>query len=97
MVPVHPTLDATPFNKHNHPPLLTKRNPRERNPILDDQSKRVVLRIPPALAPIKAAILPLVKKDGLPEIAEEIVNQLKYDYNLQIDQKIDYISDRYQE
>ena len=42
--------------------------------ILDDQSKRIVLRIPPALAPIKAAILPLVKKDGLPEIAEEIAN-----------------------
>ena len=62
--------------------------------ILDDQSKRVVLRIPPALAPIKAAILPLVKKDGLPEIAEEIVNQLKYDYNLQIDQK-DSIGKRY--
>ena len=62
--------------------------------ILDDQSKRIVLRIPPALAPIKAAILPLIKKDGLPEIAEEIANQLKFDYNLQIDLK-DSIGKRY--
>ena len=62
--------------------------------ILDDQSKRIVLRIPPALAPIKAAILPLVKKDGLPEIAEEIANQLKFEYNIQIDLK-DSIGKRY--
>jgi len=62
--------------------------------ILDDQSKRIVLRIPPALAPIKAAILPLVKKDGLPEIAEEIANELKFEYNLQIDLK-DSIGKRY--
>ena len=62
--------------------------------ILADQSKRVVLKIPPALAPIKAAILPLVKKDGLPEIGQEIVDELKFDYNIQIDQK-DSIGKRY--
>tara|TARA_Y100001978_G_C23701363_1_gene441166 strand:+ start:3579 stop:5123 length:1545 start_codon:yes stop_codon:yes gene_type:complete len=62
--------------------------------ILSDQSKRVVLKIPPALAPIKAAILPLVKKDGLPEIGQEIANELKFDYNIQIDQK-DSIGKRY--
>ena len=64
------------------------------NETLDDQSKRIVLKIPPALAPVKAAILPLVKKDGLPEIAEDILNQLKFDYNVQIDQK-DSIGKRY--
>ena len=64
------------------------------NETLDDKSKRIVLKIPPALAPVKAAILPLVKKDGLPEIAEDILNQLKFDYNVQIDQK-DSIGKRY--
>jgi len=62
--------------------------------ILEDQSKRIVLRIPPALAPVKAAILPLVKKDGLPEIGMELANQLKFEYNIQIDQK-DSIGKRY--
>jgi glycyl-tRNA synthetase len=62
--------------------------------ILSNQSKRVVLKIPPALAPVKAAILPLVKKDGLPEIGQEIADELKFDYNIQIDQK-DSIGKRY--
>ena len=38
---------------------------------------RVVLRFKPAIAPIKAAVFPLVKKDGLPEIAERIYHDLK--------------------
>src|SRR5205814_4720533 len=38
----------------------------------EKQDSRVVLRFPPKLAPVKLAILPLVKKDGLPEIAREI-------------------------
>jgi len=38
---------------------------------------RVVLRLSPSLAPIKAAVLPLVKKDGLPEIADRIYHDLK--------------------
>jgi glycyl-tRNA synthetase len=42
---------------------------------------RVVLRLSPALAPIKAAVLPLVKKDGLPEIAERIYKDLKTRHN----------------
>jgi glycyl-tRNA synthetase len=41
---------------------------------------RVVLRFHPSLAPIKAAVLPLVKKDGLPEIAERIYHDLKGRY-----------------
>ena len=55
---------------------------------------RVVLCLPPALAPIKVAILPLVNKDGLPEKAEEILKELRYDYNCQIEAK-DSIGKRY--
>lgn len=46
------------------------------------------------MAPVKAAILPLVKKDGLPELAHEIKNMLKFDYNIQYDEK-DSIGKRY--
>jgi len=55
---------------------------------------RVVLQIPPALAPIKLAVLPLVKKDGLPEKAREIINKLKFDFTCQYDEK-DSIGKRY--
>ncbi len=55
---------------------------------------RVVLNIPPALAPVKLAVLPLVKKDGLPDIAREIIHNLKFDYNCQYDEK-DSIGKRY--
>jgi glycyl-tRNA synthetase len=48
----------------------------------DKQKQRTYLKFHPALAPVKAAILPLVKKDGLPEIAREIFDDLKYDFNL---------------
>ena len=61
---------------------------------LEDGSERVVLALPPALAPIKAAILPLVKKDGLPEFAEQIVNKLRFDYNVVYEEK-DSIGKRY--
>ena len=62
--------------------------------VLEDGSERVVLALPPALAPIKAAILPLVKKDGLPELAEKIVKQLRLDYNVTYEEK-DSIGKRY--
>ena len=55
---------------------------------------RTVLRFPPALAPVKAAILPLIKKDGLPEKAREVLNLLKYDFNCQYEEK-DSIGKRY--
>jgi glycyl-tRNA synthetase len=55
---------------------------------------RTVLRIPPALAPVKLAVLPLVKKDGQPEKAREIVEKLKFDFNCQYDEK-DSIGRRY--
>jgi glycyl-tRNA synthetase len=48
----------------------------------DKQKERVYLKLHPALAPIKAAILPLIKKDGLPEKAKAIFEILKYDFNL---------------
>src|SRR5690606_19054509 len=60
----------------------------------DKQDSRVVLKFPPALAPVKAAILPLTKKDGLPEKAREILNTLKLDFNVQYDEK-DAIGKRY--
>ena len=56
--------------------------------------ERVVLKLPPALAPIKATVLPLVKKDGLPEKAHEIMDALKFDFNCQYDEK-DSIGKRY--
>ncbi len=56
--------------------------------------QRIVLRIPPALAPVKLAVLPLTKKDGLPEKAREIMNELKFDYNCQYEEK-DSIGKRY--
>lgn len=62
--------------------------------ILEDGSERTVLALPPALAPIKAAILPLVKKDGLPEFAEQIVKKLRLDYNVIYEEK-DSIGKRY--
>ncbi|MEP0365372.1 MAG: glycine--tRNA ligase [Cyclobacteriaceae bacterium] len=61
---------------------------------LEDGSTRTVLAIPPALAPVKLAVLPLLKKDGLPEKAEEIMNAVKFDFNAQYDEK-DAIGKRY--
>jgi glycyl-tRNA synthetase len=62
--------------------------------VLEGGDSRVVLKLPPVLAPIKAAILPLVKKDGLPEKAREIMNELKFDFKCAYDEK-DSIGKRY--
>ncbi|MDE7355500.1 MAG: glycine--tRNA ligase [Rikenellaceae bacterium] len=59
-----------------------------------DNDSRTVLRIPAPLAPVKAAILPLVKKDGLPEMAHRIIDDLKFDFNVVYDEK-DSIGKRY--
>ena len=56
--------------------------------------KRVVLHLPAPLAPVKCAVLPLVKKDGLPEKAREIVNDLKFDFATHYEEK-DTIGKRY--
>jgi glycyl-tRNA synthetase len=61
---------------------------------LEDGSERVVLRLPAPLAPHKVAILPLMKKDGLPEKAEAIMNDLKYDLRCFYEEK-DAIGKRY--
>ena len=61
---------------------------------LEDGSTRTVLRLPSVLAPTKAAVLPLVKKDGLPEIAKEIMEELKWDFNMAYDEK-DAVGRRY--
>ena len=41
-----------------------------------NETTRIVMKLHPKLAPIKVAILPLVKKEGLPEIARKLVNEL---------------------
>ncbi|MCB6972972.1 MULTISPECIES: glycine--tRNA ligase [Butyricimonas] len=69
---------------------------KEEEIVKEDGSKdaRVVLKLPPALAPVKLAIMPLVKKDGLPEKAEEIMKLLRLDFRCQYDEK-DSIGKRY--
>ena len=61
---------------------------------LDNNTTRTVLKLPAVLAPNKAAILPLVKKDGLPDIAKKIVEDLKWDFNIAYDEK-DAVGRRY--
>lgn len=61
---------------------------------LENGESRVVMMLPPALAPIKLAVLPLVKKDGLPEKAREVIDNLKFDFKCQYDEK-DSIGKRY--
>ena len=61
---------------------------------LEGGETRTVLRLPFVLAPTKVAVLPLLKKDGLPEVAEQIVNELKYDFNVAYDEK-DAVGRRY--
>lgn len=50
-----------------------------------DGETRTVMRFHPRLAPVKAAILPLVNKEGMPEIAEKLYRELKRDWNVQYD------------
>ncbi|MBN4070155.1 glycine--tRNA ligase [Olleya sp. AH-315-F22] len=61
---------------------------------LDNGTTRTVLKLPAVLAPTKAAILPLVKKDGLPKIAKQIVEDLKWDFKVTYDEK-DAVGRRY--
>ena len=61
---------------------------------LENGEKRVLLKIPALLAPLKAAILPLTKKDGMPKKAREIMNSLKLHFNCQYEEK-DSIGKRY--
>ena len=61
---------------------------------LDNNSSRILLKIPDFLAPYKLAILPLVKKDGLSEYATKLYNDLKLHYNIAYDEK-DAVGRRY--
>ena len=61
---------------------------------LEDGSSRTVLKIPSVLAPVKAAVFPLLKKDGLPEIAQDILKDLQWDFNVIYDEK-DAVGRRY--
>lgn len=61
---------------------------------LEGGEVRVVLHLPAALAPVKLAVMPLVKKDGLQEKALDIVNDLKFHFNTVYDEK-DSIGKRY--
>lgn len=62
---------------------------------LENGGSRVVLRLPEALAPVKCAVFPLDKNDGLPEIAHEIVNDLKFHFNTHYGDPKDSIGKRY--
>jgi len=62
--------------------------------ILEDGSIRTVLKLPSILAPVKAAVFPLVKKDGLPEVAKEIIETLQWNFNVLYDEK-DAVGKRY--
>jgi glycyl-tRNA synthetase len=76
--------------------LLTMINAYEEEDLSTEekQDSRTVLHLHPCLAPVKAAIFPLIKKDGLPEKAREIMDKLKFDFNLQYEEK-DAIGKRY--
>lgn len=55
---------------------------------LENNTTRTVLKLPAVLAPTKAAVLPLVKKDGLPEVAHKIIDDLKWNFNVIYDEKM---------
>ena len=62
---------------------------------LENGETRVVLRLPEALAPVKCAVFPLDKKYGLPELAHEIVDELKFHFNTHYGDPKDSIGKRY--
>ncbi|MDC6351026.1 glycine--tRNA ligase [Zeaxanthinibacter sp. PT1] len=61
---------------------------------LENGSTRTVLKLPAVLAPTKVAVLPLVKKDGLPELANRLLEELQWDFNVTYDEK-DAVGRRY--
>lgn len=61
---------------------------------LENNTTRTVLRLPAVLAPVKAAVFPLLKKEGMPELAHQIINDLKWDFNVVYDEK-DAVGRRY--
>ena len=61
---------------------------------LENNTSRVVLKLPAVLAPTKVAVLPLLRKDGLPEIAQKLVDELKWNFSVVYDEK-DAVGRRY--
>lgn len=61
---------------------------------LENGETRTVLHLPAALAPVKLAVFPLTKKDGMPEKAQEIINELRFHFNCKYEEK-DQIGKRY--
>ena len=75
--------------------ILSNAYTEEKVPNADGKLEdRVVLKIPAVLAPVKLAVLPLVKKDGLPEKARQILDELKLEFNCRYEEK-DSIGRRY--
>ena len=76
--------------------LLTLINALEEEDLSTEerQDSRTLLRLHPCLAPVKVAIFPLTKKDGLPEKAREVMDALKLDFNCIYEEK-DAIGKRY--
>ena len=62
---------------------------------LENGETRIVLKLPEALAPVKCAVFPLDKKDGLPELANKIVDDLKFHFNTHYGDPKDSIGKRY--
>jgi glycyl-tRNA synthetase len=48
----------------------------------EEETERVVLHLKPQIAPIKAAVFPLVNKEGMPEVALKLFNELKRDFKV---------------
>ncbi|MEL6304894.1 MAG: glycine--tRNA ligase [Bacteroidota bacterium] len=61
---------------------------------LENNTTRVVLKLPAVLAPTKVAVLPLLRKDGLPEVAQKLVDELKWNFSVVYDEK-DAVGRRY--
>ncbi|MEO1486481.1 MAG: glycine--tRNA ligase [Bacteroidota bacterium] len=61
---------------------------------LENNTSRVVLKLPAVLAPTKVAVLPLLRKDGLPEVAQKLVDELKWNFSVVYDEK-DAVGRRY--
>ena len=80
-----------PFSCTSAMPTWKRKSPLRRKAKTET---RTVLRLHPLLAPYKAAVFPLIRKDGLTDIAREIINTLKYDHNVMYDEK-DSVGKRY--
>ncbi|NOX97395.1 MAG: glycine--tRNA ligase [Nitrospirae bacterium] len=61
----------------------------------DEEENRVVLRLSPRLAPYKAGIFPLVKRDGMPEVAREIAKELRSHFRVFYDDETGSVGRRY--